>query len=127
MTTEQLKVLRFMEKAGQKVNLTPIIPSDDEAILRIQLIKEELDEFAEAATSHNLVEVADAIGDLLYVVYGSAVTYGLDMQPIFNAIHESNMTKFIDGKRRADGKWVKGPSYKPVDLQPLIEHQVLDV
>lgn len=127
MTTEQLKVRRFMEKAEQSISDLPTIPSDDDIILRIQLIKEELDEFAHASTSHNLIEIADAIGDLLYVVYGAAVTYGIDMQPIFNEIHESNMTKFIDGHRAKSGKWIKGPSYRPVNLQPLLEHQVLDI
>jgi len=127
MTTEQLKVRRFHEKAGATINDVPTIPSEKDCILRLELIREELEELAVAFAVKNFVPIADAIGDLLYVVYGTAVTCGIDIQPIFNAIHESNMTKFIDGHRRADGKWIKGPSYKPVDLQPLLEHQILDV
>lgn len=127
MTIEQLKVRRFHEKAGATINDVPTIPSDQDCVLRLELIREELEELAVAFAVHNLVPIADAIGDLLYVVYGTGVTCGIDIQPIFNAIHESNMTKFIDGYRRDDGKWIKGPAYKPVDLQPLLEHQILDV
>jgi predicted HAD superfamily Cof-like phosphohydrolase len=73
----------------------------------------------------NLVELADGLADLVYVsYYGTANAFGLDMEPVFQAVQDSNMSKFIDGHRREDGKWVKGPSYRPVDLNPIIEAQI---
>lgn len=125
MKETQFKVQCFHKKAGSTISKYPLIPSESDIELRLKLIREELEELDTAFSQHNLVEVADALGDLLYVVLGTAVTCGLEMTPIFNAIHKSNMSKFIDGYRRADGKWIKGPSYSPVNLQPIIENQLL--
>lgn len=118
----------FHEKAGALINTSPATLDAPNARLRLTLIREELQElygalgFPSDETSllgePNLVEIADAIGDLLYVVLGTAVACGLDAELIFAEIHRSNMTKFIDGHRRADGKWVKGPSYTPPNLIP---------
>lgn len=62
---------------------------------------------------------ADALGDLLYVVFGAAVTFGIDMGPIFDEIHRSNMTK-IGGPVRPDGKRLKPATYEPPNLKPLL-------
>src|ERR1044072_5860084 len=108
MTSDQFKVANFHGKSGATVGDIPTIPSDKDATLRLALIKEELEELAVAFSEHNLIQIADAIGDLLYVVYGTAVTCGIDMEPVFNAIHTSNLSKFIDGHMDERGKWIKG-------------------
>lgn len=104
------------------------------AKLRVGLIREELEEFTEACglveddmtgglgqlKKPDPVAMLDAIGDLLYVVYGAAVEMGVDVEPFFNEIHRSNMTKlWPDGTvhRRADGKVLKPPTYSPADLK----------
>lgn len=152
MTKLQNNIRDFMLKAGQVVREKPSIElTEEERELRVKLILEEALEFAyamgvkvEARSVHavngiyssdslafyispttpiNLVEAADAVADLNYVVNGSAVALGIDMEPIDEEVHASNMSKFIDGHRREDGKWVKGPSYRPANIKPLIEAQ----
>lgn len=142
MNKWQLMVREFHEKSECTINKKPKQISEADCMLRLKLIAEELDELAKAMgfrmfsgsapqtkplklfnASYNLVEIADALGDLLYVVLGTAVTCGIDIEPIFEEIHRSNMTKFIDGYRREDGKWIKGPSYTPVNLKPIIDAQ----
>lgn len=88
------------------------------------IIAEDISLVGDLNINTDLIEAADAIADLNYVVNGTACAIGIDMEPIDDAVHESNMSKFIDGYRREDGKWVKGPSYKPVDIKPLIEAQL---
>lgn len=116
-------VREFMEKAGQECPTKPVIPELEICVLRYNLHKEENEELRDASCSEDIVGIADAIGDLLYVVLGTAVAHGIDIEPIFNEIHRSNMSKFIDGHRRADGKWVKGPSYSPANLKPILDEQ----
>ena len=130
MREQQNMVRDFHEKAGALISERPAIPDAQNARLRINLIREELQELHTAMgtpntdskllSEPNLNEIADGIGDLLYVVLGTAVACGLDAESIFEEIHRSNMTKFIDGNRREDGKWIKGPSYTPPDLSSYI-------
>jgi len=124
MNTSQEMVRQFMIKAGQDCPSTPTLePTEDVKNLRYELIREELEEFDKAQECSDRIGVADAIGDLLVVVLGAAVSYGFDIEPIFNEIMRSNMSKFIDGYKREDGKWIKGPSYSPANLQPIIKKQ----
>jgi predicted HAD superfamily Cof-like phosphohydrolase len=145
----QNKVKEFMQKAGQHTPDCLTIPSKENRELRVKLLLEEVLELAKAsgvdirqftdngnviheplsmdnciveATSDivDVVEVADAIADINYVSYGCAVTYGIDMEPVEKEVHRSNMSKFIDGYRRDDGKWIKGPSYSPANLKNII-------
>lgn len=84
--------------------------------LRTRLIKEEYEEVVEALWKGDLSQVAKELADLLYVVYGTAVTYGIDLDTVFNRVHQSNMSKLgDDGKPvfRDDGKVMKGPNYQP--------------
>jgi predicted HAD superfamily Cof-like phosphohydrolase len=124
MKNAQDRVELFMRKAEQEIPYVPTLPSFEVKSLRYTLIEEELDELAEALDTDNIVEAADAIGDLLVVVLGAACAFGIDIDPIFKEIMDSNMTKFIDGHRRDDGKWIKGPSYTPANLAPIIEKQL---
>ena len=120
---EQVKM--FMHHAGQDCPLKPKVPDNATQLLRLKLHAEEaVVELEEAFGNQNIVEIADSIADSLVVVLGTAVACGIDIEPIFNEVMRSNMTKFIDGHRRDDGKWVKGPSYTPADLIPLLNLQL---
>lgn len=122
MNAEQRMVKEFHELIGAPAPLRPMIPIWKRATLRLDLIEEELTELYHALGKEDLVLTADALGDLLVVVYGAALECGFDMEPIFREIHRSNMTKG-DGGRREDGKALKGPSFTPPDLEPIIAAQ----
>jgi NTP pyrophosphatase (non-canonical NTP hydrolase) len=106
-------------------NDVPTLDVPDEVkALRCALIEEEAQEFREAIEADDIVGVADAIADLLYVVYGAARTFGLPVREIFSEVHRSNMTKLDDNGEpilRADGKVMKGPNFSAPDLAPLLE------
>lgn len=83
-----------------------------------------MSELTTACRQHDLVAIADGIVDVLYVVYGTAVTYGLDADALLREVHRSNMSKLdTDGKPliRSDGKVLKGPAYNPPNLRPLLD------
>lgn len=140
MTKEQNDVKAFMAKAGQQVTQVPAIPSFEDKRLRFNLIYEELNELAHAfgltvnitqnvvhfEETHepDLVAAYDAVLDIAYVTVGAAVTLGLDLTPGWDEVQASNMSKFIDGHRRADGKWVKGPSARKPNLAPIVDAQI---
>lgn len=138
MQLAQQLVKHWMVQAGQDCPDSPEIPSVQTCILRTELIAEEWQELQDAfgikmnnmsgdwettANGPDVVGIADAIGDLLYVVLGTAVACGIQIEDIFSEIHRSNMTKFIDGHCRQDGKWMKGPSYTPAQLEPILDEQ----
>lgn len=124
MTEEQHMVREFHERFGAPVNDRPTWCGDAVHRLRVALIDEELAEFRNAGEAQNLVEIADALADLLYVVYGAGVTYGIDLEPVFREIHRSNMSKGDpEVVRRPDGKILKGPNYQPPDVRALLEDQ----
>lgn len=117
------KVKQFMQTFGQNVSNTPSWPSLEVQQLRYDLIAEELREFKEAMDNEDLVEVADALTDLLYVVYGAGASFGIDINKCFEEVHRSNMSKLgPDGKPiyREDGKVIKGPSYSPPNLRDVM-------
>lgn len=122
MTEEQAMVEAFHRQFDILVRERPTTPTDATKALRLRLIQEEFDELKEAMDQDNLVSVAKEMADLLYVVYGTAVSYGIDMEPVFREVHRSNMSK-IGGHKRADGKWVKPPTYSPAALQPVLDAQ----
>lgn len=122
MKTAQEQVREFMRLAGQDCPDKPTMLDCETFGLRVKLHAEEsVKEFTDAWLKDDLTGIADSIGDSLYVIFGTAVSCGLDAAEIFRRVHESNMSKFIDGHRDASGKWIKGPSYKPVDLRDLCE------
>ena len=122
MTDEQAMVEAFHTKFEIVTQTTPMDVSEETKHLRVQLIQEEFDELKEAMASGNLAAVAKEMADLLYVTYGTAVSYGIDMEPIFQEVHRSNLSK-IGGYKRADGKWVKPPTYSPANIEPIVEVQ----
>jgi predicted HAD superfamily Cof-like phosphohydrolase len=123
-TPEQQAVYDFHKMVGAYVGEWPHVPLMETRALRINLIREELDELIEASSGNDLVEVADALADLLYVVNGTALAWGIAMQPIFDEVHRSNMTK-TETIEREDGKTVaiKG-KYSQPNLEPILEAQI---
>jgi predicted HAD superfamily Cof-like phosphohydrolase len=116
---EQRLVEEFHRATNSTVGDTPGIR---DAVLRISLMEEELSEVIEAIESGNMESVAKEIADLLYVVHGTSVAFGLDMEPIFKEVHVSNMTK-VGGKKRLDGKQLKDENYKKPDIGQYIRTQ----
>ena len=118
------KVKLFMETFGQEVKDKPAFPDLDTQALRYDLIKEELEELYEAMGQKDLVEVADALTDILYVTYGAGLAYGIDLDACFDEVQRSNMSKLgADGKPiyREDGKILKGPNYFEPDLKKYVQ------
>lgn len=122
MTEEQAKVREYHQRFGCTVNDRPTWAGEAEHRMRVAMIEEELAELRNAGESRNLVEVADALADLLYAVYGTAVAYGIDLQPVFDEIHAANLSKGGGGQRK-DGKVLKGPDYRPPQVAPIIRAQ----
>ena len=117
------KVKTFMEIFGQDVKIKPSFSSDKINNLRYDLIKEELDELKEAMKNKDLLEVADALTDILYVTYGAGHAFGIDLNKCFNEVQKSNMSKLgEDGKPiyNDSGKVMKGPSYFKPDLTKFV-------
>ena len=113
----------FMEVFGQQVNCEPTLRDRETQDLRIDLISEELEELQLAITNNDIVEVADALTDLLYVVYGAGHAFGIDLDECFMEVHDSNMSKLgEDGKPiyREDGKVLKGPGYFAPNLEEIV-------
>ena len=117
------KVGTFMKTFGQEVKTKPSFSSDKINKLRIDLIKEELEELTEAMQNKNLLEVADALTDILYVTYGAGHAFGINLDECFNEVQNSNMSKLgKDGKPiyNESGKVMKGPNYFKPDLSKFV-------
>ena len=113
----------FMEAFGQAVQLEPTWPDFNTRELRLELIQEELDELSYAVADRDMIQIADALTDLLYVVYGAGHTFGLDLDECFHEVHASNMSKLGEDGRplhREDGKVLKGPNYFEPDLEGIL-------
>ena len=90
------------------------------AALRLVLIREEYEELVQAAMDNNLEGIADALADLLYVVMGAGLAWGIDLEPVFIEVHRSNMTK-AGGQRRTQRKVLKGPQYRPPRIRAILD------
>tara|TARA_B100000424_G_scaffold200857_1_gene158009 strand:+ start:1206 stop:1679 length:474 start_codon:yes stop_codon:yes gene_type:complete len=113
----------FMEAFGQDVQLEPTWPDFNTRELRLELIQEELDELSDAVADRDMIQIADALTDLLYVVYGAGHAFGLDLDECFQEVHASNMSKLGENGRpihREDGKVMKGPGYFEPDLESIL-------
>ena len=117
------KVGTFMKTFGQEVKTSPSLSTDKINKLRIDLIKEELEELTEAMYNKDLLEVADALTDILYVTYGAGHAFGIDLDKCFDEVQNSNMSKLDkNGKPiyNESGKVMKGPNYYKPDLSKII-------
>ena len=118
------KVGTFMKTFGQEVKSKPSFSTEKINKLRIDLIKEELDEFEQAIKDQDIKEVADALTDILYVTYGAGHAFGIDLNKCFDEVQRSNMSKLgDDGKPiyNEQGKVMKGPKYFQPDLSKFIK------
>ena len=123
------KVKEFHESMKMTIGVWP--PTEQERMLRRDLIREESEEVdTELVAWHNLgaiplnkQKLAKELADLLYVVYGTAVSFGIPINEVFEEVHRSNMSKLVDGKPsyREDGKVLKGPNYQPPKLDHIFK------
>ena len=116
-------VKKFMQTFGQEVKNRPSFPEEKIQNLRIKLIDEELKEFREAIKNKDIVEVADALTDILYVTYGAGHAFGIDLDKCFHEVQNSNMSKLDENGSpiyNKDGKVMKGPKYFKPDLKKIL-------
>ena len=117
------KVGNFMKTFGQEVKEKPSFSSDKINKLRLDLIAEELDELKLAMKNNDLLEVADALTDILYVTYGAGHAFGINLDKCFNEVQNSNMSKLDDNGKpiyNDSGKVMKGPNYFKPNLNKFI-------
>ena len=117
------KVKIFMETFGQEVKTKPSFSTDKVNSLRLNLIEEELEELKTAIKNKDLLEVADALTDILYVTYGAGHAFGIDIDKCFDEVQDSNMSKLGEDGRpiyNESGKVMKGPKYFKPDLSKFI-------
>lgn len=122
MTDEQAQVAAFHHAFDIAIAAQPMRLDQDTRLLRERLIEEEFAELREALAQGHVADIAKELADLLYVVYGTAVSCGIDMEPVFREVHRSNMSK-VGGHKRADGKWVKPPTYSRAQVEPILREQ----
>lgn len=140
MNPVQQQVLEFHQAGGHLVNERPTYVDAQTLDLRVRLITEEVNELFYAMEESSLSDIAKELADLLYVVYGTAVSYGIDMEPVSAEVHRSNMTKFGNpgeyretcdetGKsiRDAGGKTLKPTCYEPPKLGPILKAQMKSI
>ena len=117
------KVGIFMKTFGQEVKNKPAFSTDKINKLRLDLIKEELSELTDAMKNKDLLEVADALTDILYVTYGAGHAFGIDLDKCFDEVQNSNMSKLNENGKpiyNENGKVMKGPNYFKPDLSKFI-------
>ena len=118
------KVGLFMKTFGQEVKSKSELSSKKINTLRISLINEELEELKKAINDKDILEVADALTDILYVTYGAGHAFGIDLDKCFNEVQESNMSKLDDNGKpiyNQAGKVMKGPNYFKPDLSKFLK------
>lgn len=111
---------------GQRVGQQPNFPEDiSERELRIDLLSEEFNEYLNAEETLDIVGIADALADIIYIACGTAVSYGIPLDEVFAEVHRSNMAKLVDGKPiyRADGKVLKPEGWKPPDIKSILDRK----
>ena len=112
----------FHRKMGLNAQVIPSIQDFDETNLRISLILEEAHELTTALQSQNLVEIADGIADLIYVALGTAISFGIDLHPIWAEVQKTNLAK-EGGATRPDGKILKPEGWEPPKISALLIQQ----
>lgn len=118
MTCQDM-VREFHKAVGSKDAYSPQLRAKQ---LRLNLIREEYIELVTALANNDIVETADALADLAYVVYGAALTFGIDLDEVLEEVHRTNMAK-AGGPRRDDGKIMKPEGWTPPDIASVLEAQ----
>ena len=113
----------FHQAFGQRIGEKPELPDPAERDLRVKLLREEFIEYIDAETDHDIVEIADALADIIYISCGTAVSYGIPLDDVFAEVHRSNMAKLVDGKviRREDGKIQKPEGWTAPDIKGVLK------
>jgi predicted HAD superfamily Cof-like phosphohydrolase len=127
MVSNFIRVMNFMNNFKQEVKYNPEFPDEKVQKLRISLIEEELEELKEAIEKKDVVGVADALTDILYVTYGAGAAFGIDLDKCFKEVHSSNMSKLDRNGRpiyREDGKIMKGPDYFEPNLENIVKNGI---
>jgi|TARA_B110000114_G_C15016454_1_gene367055 predicted HAD superfamily Cof-like phosphohydrolase len=122
--TNFIKVKEFMKTFGQEIKDKPSFSDNKINKLRFDLIKEELDELKEALDNKNLLEVADALTDILYVTYGAGHAFGINLDACFQEVQNSNMSKLGENGKpiyNDAGKVMKGPNYFKPNLNKFVK------
>lgn len=111
--------IAFRQRVGDK----PELPDMAERALRMKLLAEEMYEYTVAENGNDLVEIADALADIIYIACGTAVSYGIPLDKVFDEVHRSNMAKLVDGKPiyRADGKVMKPEGWQPPNIEQFLD------
>ena len=122
MTDMYNDVKDFQVAFGLNVGTKPELPPIQERILRKNLLWEEHNEYLEAEWEDDIVGIADALADIIYIACGTAVSYGIPLDRVFAEVHRSNMAKLVDGKpiRREDGKILKPEGWTPPDTKGAV-------
>ena len=118
-----LKVKKFMDTYGQEVKSNAEFPNERIVELRLNLIKEELEELKVAVGQRDLLEVADALTDILYVTYGAGHAFGINLDKCFDEVQKSNMSKLSENGKpiyNENGKVMKGPQYFKPNLKQFL-------
>jgi len=119
-------VLEFHETYGMGIEGKPTLDIQTKT-MRMSLILEEVEEYVRGLLNEDIVEVADALADLVYVVYGAAIEHGIDLNEVIKEVHRSNMSKLHHETNepiyREDGKVLKGEKYFPPDIEKVLNNQ----
>jgi len=122
MTDMYNAVKDFHRAFGQRIGEKPELPDLPEREMRHRLLQEEFTEYQEAEADNDIIEIADALADIIYIACGTAVSYGIPLNELFDEVHRSNMAKLVDGEvlRRADGKIQKPKGWTPPDVKGVL-------
>ena len=115
-------VKEFQTAVGQNIGTKPEFPDPAERELRIKLLKEEYEEYIQGECKNDLENIAKELADIIYIVCGTAASYGIALDRVFDEVHKSNMAKLVDGKpvRRADGKILKPDGWRPPNIKSIL-------
>lgn len=117
-------VREFHETYNLARGLHPALPDEKLRQLRIDLLREEMDEYIQGETADDIVEIADALADIIYIACGTAVAYGIPLDRVFAEVHRSNMSKLDENGKpiyREDGKVLKSRLYSPPDVKGILD------
>ncbi len=115
-------VKEFQSAVGQNIGQAPEFPNGKERKLRMDLMLEEVKEYMEGEEKNDLENIAKELADIIYIVCGTAASYGIPLDRVFDEVHRSNMAKLVDGKviRRDDGKILKPEGWTPPDIKSIL-------